>query len=170
MRRPYISRNITATTAAYGIKSAPTAKPRVSTPVVYQQYPATTDIPGATIKNDTGTLPNTRLLDPNVLSQTCESLQQIRSYYGFPPTLDIDRYTVNGITQDYVVAVRELDQAGLSSDQRNWINLHLNYTHGKGFVAAPANTVDSTGKPDFVEGGLPVTGPLGDHAAADLLR
>ncbi len=103
----------------------------------------------AQVGSDKGTIPNTRLLDPVVLSKTFEQLQQIRSYYGFPPNLDIDRYTVDGKTQDYIVSVRELDQTGLSSNQRNWINLHLNYTHGKGFVAAPANTVDDNGAADL---------------------
>ncbi len=149
--RPYIARNITATRAAYGIGADK---------VKIQTYPASQNVTGTQIGNDKGTIPNTRLLDPVVLSKTFEQLQQIRSYYGFPPNLDIDRYTVDGKTQDYVISVRELDQSGLSSNQRNWINLHLNYTHGKGVVAAPANTVDDTGRPIFAEKDLPETGPL----------
>ncbi len=149
--RPYIARNITATRAAYDIGSKNVS---IST------YPASQNVTAAQIAADKGTIPNTRLLDPVVLSKTFEQLQQIRSYYGFPPNLDIDRYTVDNKTQDYIVSVRELDQTGLSSSQRNWINLHLNYTHGKGFVAAPANTVDSNGRPKFVEANLPVTGPI----------
>jgi uncharacterized membrane protein (UPF0182 family) len=149
--KPYIARNITATQAAYGI-----GKDKVSVTT----YPASQSVTAAKVGADTGTIPNTRLLDPVVLSKTYEQLQQIRSYYGFPATLDIDRYTIGGKTQDYVVSVRELDQGGLSSDQRNWINLHLNYTHGKGFVAAPANVVDATGQPEFVEKNLPVVGPI----------
>jgi uncharacterized protein len=146
---PYIGRNIGATRDAYGING-----------IGLTPYNATTTASSSTISSDNGTIPNTRLLDPNVLSPTYEQLQQIRGYYNFPDSLDIDRYTVNGATQDYVVAVRELDQTGLSPDQRNWINLHLTYTHGKGFVAAPSNTVDSLGRPDFVEGNLPPAGPL----------
>jgi uncharacterized membrane protein (UPF0182 family) len=163
---PYISRNIQATTAAYDIRAAkPGERPTTSQPIAYQDYPATTTASAEAVHSDTGTIPYTRLLDPNELSATWDQLQQIRGYYGFPPSLDVDRYTVraqNGslVTQDYVVAVRELDQSGLSPDQRNWINLHLTYTHGKGFVAAPANTVDSAGKPVFAEKGLPVTGPI----------
>jgi uncharacterized membrane protein (UPF0182 family) len=149
--KPYIARNITATRAAYGIGS---------NNVSISTYPASQNVTAAQVGADQGTIPNTRLLDPVVLSKTFEQLQQIRSYYGFQPTLDIDRYSVSGKTQDYVVSVRELDQSGLSSNQRNWINLHLNYTHGKGFVAAPANTVDDTGRPVFAEQNLPVTGPL----------
>jgi uncharacterized membrane protein (UPF0182 family) len=146
---PYIDRNIKATRAAYGIdqiKAVP--------------YASTTDATAAQVQDDTGTIPNVRLLDPNKLPRTFDQLQQIRGYYGFPASLDIDRYTLGGKTQDYIVAVREVDQSGLSSDQRNWINLHLTYTHGNGFVAAPANSVDDQGRPKFVEKDLPVTGPL----------
>ena len=144
----YIQRNITATTAAYALPSPKSIVP----------YPAATTATPAQIRADTGTLPNARLLDPNLLSPTFEQLQQIRSYYGFPATLDIDRYTVDGKTQDYVLAVRDLEQSGLSSDQRNWVNLHLAYTHGNGVVAAPANQVDSNGRPNFLLKGLPVQG------------
>lgn len=99
-------------------------------------------------------------MDPNVLSATFRQLQQIKPYYGFPESLDIDRYTVNGVSRDAVVAVRELNIDGNPS--RNWINDHLVYTHGFGFVAAFGNTVDADGKPNFLVGDLPPTKGLGD--------
>ncbi|MBW3615243.1 MAG: UPF0182 family protein [Actinobacteria bacterium] len=55
---------------------------------------------------------------------------------------------------------RELDLRQLNPDQRGWIQEHLIYTHGRGFVAAPANRVDSGGRPDFVIGNIPPSGPL----------
>ncbi len=146
--RPYIQRNIDATRLAYGLDK-----------VKYTTNPGGT-VTATDVRNDTGTIPNARLLDPVKLAKTYEQLQQIRSYYGFPDTLDVDRYTVDGKRQDYVVSVRELNQAGLNANQRNWINLHLSYTHGKGFVAAPANAVDKTGKPAFSVLDLPVSGPI----------
>jgi len=146
--RPYISRNITATRLAYGLDA-----------VKYTTNQGGT-VTASDVRNDKGTIPYARLLDPVKLAKTYEQLQQIRSYYGFPDTLDVDRYTVNGKRQDYVVSVRELNQAGLNASQRNWVNLHLNYTHGKGFVAAPANAVDKTGKPAFSVLDLPVSGPI----------
>ena len=63
-------------------------------------------------------------------------------------------------TRDYVVAARELDSAGLSGNQDNWINRHTVYTHGNGFVAAPANEVvagQDGGEPNFTTGDLPTT-------------
>ncbi|WP_242424316.1 UPF0182 family protein, partial [Frankia sp. EI5c] len=132
---PYITRNIAATRAAYGIQDIE--------PI---DYPASTDAKAPEIAADTGTIPNIRLLDPSKVSKTFQQLQQIRGYYGFPQTLDVDRYTTvedgEPTTRDYVVSVRELNQAGLGEDQRNWINEHLTYTHGRGFVTAPSNTAD----------------------------
>src|SRR5205807_8772294 len=70
--------------------------------------------------------------------------------------LDIDRYEVDGKVQDYVVAAREISTDRLAENQKGWINRHMQYTHGDGFVAAPANTIDrSVQDPDSV-GGYPV--------------
>ncbi|MCK9926102.1 UPF0182 family protein [Frankia sp. Mgl5] len=150
---PYIARNIAATRSAYDIQDVK--------PVA---YPASTGATARQIADDKGTVPNIRLLDPSKLSTTFQQLQQIRGYYGFPQTLDVDRYTttVDGkdTTRDYVVSVRELNQDGLGEDQRNWINQHLTYTHGRGFVAAPSNTADE-GRPAFTERNLPETGNFG---------
>ncbi len=146
----YIARNITATRAAYGIADAELT-----------QYDAKQVATPAQLRADTGTIPNARLLDPNVLSPTFEQLQRFRSYFGFNARLDIDRYNVDGQLQDYVVAAREVDQSGLQPDQRNWINQRLTYTHGNGIAAAPANQVDSEGKPIFAVGNVPPSGPGG---------
>jgi len=147
----YIGRNIVATRDAYSIDKADV-----------QPYAASTTATQDTLRGDTGTIPNARLLDPNVLGPTFTQFQSIKQYYGFNSSLDIDRYTIGGKTQDYIVAARELEQDRLSPDQRNWINLHLTYTHGNGFVAAPANTFDSsTGRPVFEVGNIPATAPNG---------
>lgn len=150
--KPYIERNLNATRAAYGISD-----------VDYIKFDAQTD-PSNAAKNaiaaDTATIPNTRLLDPNVLSPTYDQLQRIRNFYSFPDKLDIDRYTIDGKTQDYVVGARELDPSQLTGNQTNWINRHLVFTHGNGFVSAPANTVTRDGQPDFNNKDLPGTGNI----------
>jgi len=110
--------------------------------------------------HDAATISNIRLMDPNVLSATFRQLQQIKPYYTFPESLDVDRYTVNGVSRDTIVAVRELNIEGNPS--RNWINDHLVYTHGFGFVAAFGNSRDVDGKPTFAVGDLPSTKGLGD--------
>jgi uncharacterized membrane protein (UPF0182 family) len=117
----------------------------------------------ADLTADAGTISNARLLDPNVLQPTFLARQQIRNVYGFPEKLDIDRYTIDGTTQDYVVAARELDSSALSGNQTNWINQHTVYTHGNGFVAAPANQVvsgEAGGEPNFTTGDLPTQGNI----------
>jgi len=146
---PYIQRNIDATRAAYDIAG-----------VKMQDYDATLSTSAGQLSKDAATISNIRLMDPNVLSSTFRQLQQIKPYYGFPETLDVARYTVNGVSRDAVVAVRELNIEGNPS--RNWINDHLVYTHGFGFVAAYGNTVDADGKPNFLVGDLPPTKGLGD--------
>ena len=145
---PYIQRNIDATRTAYDLNN-----------VSVQDYNATLSTSAGQLAKDAATIANIRLMDPNVLSATFRQLQQIKPYYAFPESLDIDRYTVNGVSRDAVVAVRELNIAGNPS--RNWINDHLVYTHGFGFVAAYGNAVDADGKPNFLVGDLPPTKGLG---------
>jgi uncharacterized membrane protein (UPF0182 family) len=155
---PYIKKAITSTLAAYNLDD-----------IDYVQYatdggdkvdPAAAK---AALRNDSQTIPNARLLDPNVLTDTFVARQQIRNVYGFPEKLDIDRYTIDGETRDYVVAARELNSAGLSENQSSWINRHTVYTHGNGFVAAPANQVvtgQEGGVPNFTTKDLPTTGNI----------
>jgi len=145
---PYIQRNIDATRAAFGL-----------TDVEMKDYQATLSTNSGQLATDAATIANIRLMDPNVLSATFRQLQQIKPYYTFPESLDIDRYKVNGVQRDAVVAVRELNIDGNPS--RNWINDHLVYTHGFGFVSAFGNTVDADGKPNFLVGDLPPTTGLG---------
>ena len=145
---PYIQRNIDATRDAYGLAG-----------VEMKDYQATVATNSGQLANDAATIANIRLMDPNVLSATFRQLQQIKPYYSFPESLDIDRYTINGVQRDAVVAVRELNIEGNPS--RNWINDHLVYTHGFGFVSAFGNTVDADGKPSFLVGDLPPTSGLG---------
>jgi len=153
---PSIQHNISATREAYGITDQK---------VMYSQYSGRSDVSLADVRADTATIPNVRLLDPSVLSPTFTQLEQRENFYGFPDKLDVDRYTINGKTQDYIVAVRELESASLAENQRTWINQHLTFTHGNGFVAAPANTVTPDGYPVFTvsdtsqQGDIPVQQP-----------
>ncbi|MCH9816401.1 MAG: UPF0182 family protein [Actinomycetia bacterium] len=149
--RPYIERNITATRTAYGLDG-----------VEVQDYAGNEVAPKSVIQDNSGTLKNTRLLDPAVVSPTFRQLQQIRGFYAFPDALDVDRYqleegeTARGAT----VAVRELDLDGLPDGQRNWTNDKTVYTHGFGFVSAFDNTARSNGLPSFMESDIPSVGEL----------
>ncbi|SOB82186.1 hypothetical protein SAMN06272789_2344 [Streptomyces sp. 1331.2] len=146
---PYIQKNIDATRQAYGIADAQ--------PTPYTPQGSTT---GDALKPDAQTIADVRLLDPNIVSQTFQSLEQQRNYYAFPSTLDVDRYGKGADKQDTVIGLRELDLNGV---QRNWINDHFKYTHGYGAAVAKGNQVDDKGGPVFTESGLPATGALGDY-------
>lgn len=152
---PYIERNIAATRQAFGITD--------TTVATTSDYPGISSETKKVLRQRAATDAQLRLLDPNLLAPTFEQLQQQRAFYGFANSLDIDRYaTSGGPLTDTVVAARELDMAGLTPGQDNWINRHLVYTHGFGFVAAPAGKVDTDGKPAFSEKDIPPTGVLGD--------
>ncbi|MFZ9142817.1 MAG: UPF0182 family protein, partial [Candidatus Nanopelagicaceae bacterium] len=116
---PYIQRNIEGTRAAYGLDK-----------VEVKDYSAIVDTSAGQLADDAATISNIRLMDPNVLSATFRQLQQLKPYYTFNESLDIDRYTIDGVTRDMVVAVREINIDG--NPNRNWINDHLVYTHGFG--------------------------------------
>ena len=146
---PFIQRNIDATREAFGLSD-----------VTVEEYQATLNTSAGQLSKDAATISNIRLMDPNVLSATFRQLQQIKPYHTFGDSLDVDRYTVDGVSRDTIVAVRELNIDGNPS--RNWINDHLVYTHGFGFVAAYGNTRDADGKPSFAVGDLPPTKGLGD--------
>ncbi|WP_243737462.1 UPF0182 family protein [Blastococcus xanthinilyticus] len=155
---PFIEQAIQSTREAYDLTEIDYVNYRQST--AEEADPEAEEVD---LQNDSETIQNARLLDPNVLSDTFTARQQIRNVYGFPEKLDIDRYTIDGETRDYVVAVRELNSAGLSENQDTWINRHAVYTHGNGFVAAPANEVvagQEGGEPNFTTRDLPTRGTI----------
>lgn len=147
---PYIQRNIDASRDAYGIQDA-----------VISDYEGTVSPPTAeTLQASAGTLNNIRLIDPAIVSPTYNQLQQIRGYYSFNNTLDVDRYDLPQGRRGAVVAVREINLAGIPDGQRNWTNDKAVYTHGYGFVSAFDNTALSNGAPDFFASDIPPIGEL----------
>ncbi|NUR08269.1 MAG: UPF0182 family protein [Nocardioidaceae bacterium] len=155
---PYLAKNIQATRQAYGISNTQV------TP-----YDANLIQSAAQLQADSASLPSVRLLDPSLVSDAFEQLQQVRGYYSVPHVLDVDRYQINGRTRDVVLAVRELNEAGLPDTQRNWANEHTVYTHGFGVVAAYGNMSDqndqpvpnlNNGAPVWTEKDLPPKGEL----------
>lgn len=157
----YISRNIQATRAAYDIQTD-TAKGGGT--VHYQSYPGTPTIDAdqLTTSKYANTVDNIRLLDPDIVSPTFTQVQRLKNQYGFNTRLDIDRYTVGtpATTKDYIVGVRELDATALNGNQTNWINQHSYYTHGYGFVAAPADSEKVNAPSDFTARNIPQSGDL----------
>lgn len=148
----YIQRNIDATRKAFGIND-----------VAEQEYDAKTTATAGALREDSETTASIRLLDPSIVSPSFKQLQQNKQYYDFADTLSVDRYDIEGEKRDTVIAVRELNLAGVGDDQRNWVNDHTVYTHGYGVAAAFGNSTTSDGQPAFFEGGIPSVGELGEY-------
>ncbi|QZY52466.1 UPF0182 family membrane protein [Leucobacter tenebrionis] len=143
----YVERNIEATRAAYGIDD-----------VEVERYDAVTDAEPGALRNDAVTTANIRIIDPEIVSPTFSQLEQIRQYYKFPSSLNVDRYEIDGEVEDTVSAIRDID----ISDQDGWYNRTLVYTHGYGLVAAFGNQRSPGGEPVFLENGIPTSGKLGE--------
>ncbi len=140
---PYIAHNITATRAAYGLDK-----------ISQTQYPLTGDLTTAKLALNDATIRNIRLWDPRTLLSSYNQLQQLRPYYQFT-TVSIDRYDVNGVYRETMLAPRELNIAGLPATSQTWVNQHLTYTHGFGVVVSAVNQVTSDGSPDFLVQDVP---------------
>ena len=95
-----------------------------------------------------------------MVSPAFGQFQKFKQYYQFPDSLDVDRYTINGKSQDAVVAVREMNQDGLGASRTDFNDAFV-YTHGYGFVAAYGNQRSSDGTPVFFESDIPEAGSLG---------
>ncbi len=145
--KPYIEAHIAATRQAYGLSD-----------VQIQDYTAVTTTSAGQLRSDAETLPGIRLIDPKVVAPAYEQFQQVRGFYQFPKTLDVDRYTIDGQETDAVVAAREIDLNGL--DSKSWNNIHTVYTHGYGMVAAYGNRRQSEGQPEWIERDIPPSGKL----------
>ncbi len=148
--RPYIERNIEATRAAYDVAD-----------VAIADYSAKTAATAGQLRADAEALPGIRLIDPTVVGPAYEQLQQVRGYYWFSEVLDVDRYTIDGAETDAVVAVREMNHAGIEG--QNWNNLKRVYTHGYGLVAAYGNRRQPGGEPEWIVKDIPPTGKLTEY-------
>lgn len=140
LEAPYIKRNITATRQAFGI-----------TDVKEEGFAASSSLTSADITASAQSLDAVRLWDPELTSQTYTKLQAIRSYYTFN-TLALDRYQLpegNGTSTltPAVVGVRQINDGDLPA--QGWVNTHLQYTHGYGMIASPADAATGQGQPTF---------------------
>ena len=151
LESPFYERAIKATRAAFGVAS-----------VKEIPYNATTTAEQGALRSDAQTTANIRIVDPAVVSPTFGQFQQFKQYYQFPDPLDIDRYTLGGTSQDAVVGVREMNQAGLGANQSPYKDTFV-YTHGYGIVAAYGNRRSTAGAPDFFESNIPTSGLLGAY-------
>ncbi len=152
----YIAKNIQYTRSAFGLDDT-----------TVSEYDAQTKLSQTQLRADAASLPGIRLVDPQLVSDTFEQLQQVRGYYSVPGVLDVDRYQINGQERDVVVAAREMNLEGLPEAQKKWANEKTVYTHGYGLIAAFGNQrntqdqpVRNDGEPVWAEEDLPPRGPI----------
>ena len=86
------------------------------------------------------------------------------------PSVDNDRYIINGKYRQIMLSARELNSRSLPS--RTWINEQLTFTHGYGLTLGPVNEVTPEGLPVLFIRDLPLasTVDLKVTPAGDLLR
>ncbi len=151
----FINRNITSTRNGYDLTEVE----------IVDDYAAdASSVSADDLGSESAALPNTRLIDPTLVSQAFEQLQQVRGFYSVPPSLDVDRYMLGDATapEDVVVAAREINLDGLDASQRNWANDHTVYTHGFGVIAAYGDRRGNDGQPVWAESRIPPQGALTD--------
>jgi uncharacterized membrane protein (UPF0182 family) len=142
--QPYIAHNIALTRQAYGLDG-----------VSQHEFPAETGVAATDPANNQATLQNIRLWDWRALQDTLRQIQEIRTYYDFPD-IDIDRYEIDGVTRQVMLATRELNVEKLPESSRNWINEKLIYTHGYGITMNPVNGFTAEGLPKLILSNMPV--------------
>lgn len=130
---PQIQHHISATRAAWGLND-----------VTVRDLTGEQRLSLDEIRANEGTLRNVRLWDRDLLLQTFGQLQAIRTYYDFV-AVDDDRYWIDGVYRQVLLAARELNPASLPA--RSFINERLTYTHGMGLTMSPVNQVTEQGLP-----------------------
>jgi uncharacterized membrane protein (UPF0182 family) len=140
---PYIQHHIRMTRHAFGLDR-----------IEERDFPARETLEPADIARNATTLKNVRLWDHGPLLMTFAQLQQIRPYYRFTD-VDNDRYVIDGEYRQVMLSARELSYQNLRADasgrdtDRQWINEHLQYTHGYGVVVGPVNRITPEGLPEL---------------------
>jgi uncharacterized protein len=150
---PYIAHHIRLTRQAFALDH-----------VEERDFPARESLEPADLARNAATIRNVRLWDHGPLLRTFAQLQQIRPYYRFVD-VDNDRYLIDGEYRQVMLSARELSSQNLQRDpqgrdaDRQWINEHLQYTHGYGAVVGPVNRITPEGLPElFIRDIPPVSG------------
>jgi hypothetical protein len=119
-----------------------------------RDFPARESLEPSDLARNAATLRNVRLWDHGPVLATFAQLQEIRTYYRFVD-VDNDRYLIGGDYRQLMLSARELSYQNLPRDpqgrdaDRQWINEHLQYTHGYGAVVGPVNRITPEGLPEL---------------------
>src|SRR5262249_15072007 len=142
--REFIAHNIAFTQRAFALDGA-----------TQRSVPAETGRDAIDAGANQDTLRNIRLWDWRALQDTLRQIQEIRTYYDVPG-IAIQRYTIDGVPHQMMLAARELSIEKLPESSRNWINEKLIYTHGYGVTMNPVNGFTPEGMPALVLKDMPV--------------
>ncbi len=140
--RPYILNNIAMTRLAFGLDDW--EERRFQGEAVLTQE---------LIDGDADTFRNARLWDYRPLSTTLDQLQTLRTYYDFTD-VDTDRYVIDGVQRQVMLAAREL-ALEQNVNATGWLNQRIIYTHGIGLAMVPVNEVANEGQPRLFVGNVP---------------
>ena len=146
---PYIAHHIRLTRQAFALDR-----------IEERDFPARETLSAGDLARNAQTLKNVRLWEHAPLLATFAQLQEIRTYYRFVD-VDNDRYVVDGEYQQIMLSARELSYQNLPRDiqgrdaDRQWINEHLQYTHGYGAVVGPVNRITGQGLPELYVKDIP---------------
>ena len=140
---PFIKRAIANTRQAYGL-----------TEIVARPFEAATSLTAQQVNENSATIENIRLWDQEHLQSVYNQTQTINQYYHFQD-LDVDRYWLTDRATNQKryrqvwLSARELSQELIPETSKTWVNKHLQYTHGYGFVMSPVNEVTEVGLPEY---------------------
>ncbi|MCX7642273.1 MAG: UPF0182 family protein [Armatimonadetes bacterium] len=132
MEKPYLRHNIVMTRLAYGLHNMREIR-----------YPFKGDLTSEILERNKDLLASVRLWDYRPLRDTLQQLQSIRAYYQFAD-VDVDRYVVDGVYRQVMIAARELNIEAL---RPTWYARHFLWTHGLGVVVTPVNETEEEGMP-----------------------
>ena len=146
---PFITHHIRLTRRAFALDR-----------IEEREFPAREALEPADVARNAATFRNVRLWDHGPLLATFGQLQEIRTYYRFVD-VDNDRYQIGPDYRQVMLSARELSYQNLPRDaqgrdaDRQWINEHLQYTHGYGLVMGPVNRITAEGLPELFVRDIP---------------
>ncbi len=140
---PFIEQEIRHTRDAFGLTHIERRELEVSEELTAEQ-----------LQRHQPTIENVRLWDDRPLLTTLNEIQIFRTYYAFP-TIDVDRYMIDGQRRLVMLAAREVDTRGLSPQSQTWVNRHLVYTHGFGVAKASASETTTGNFPQLLIQDIP---------------
>lgn len=148
---PFITDNLAMTRAAWQLDG-----------VEVRNFSASDALTADDVANNQLTIDNLRIWSTAVLPRTYQHFQELEPYYTMSP-VDTDRYLNEGIPEQVMIAVRELDELNLPEE--DWQNTRLFFTHGNGAVVNQANVVQADGQPNFLLKDVP---PVASVPSLDL--